>query len=657
LTSTAHPAERLGLSDEHRRSLEVGSAIHPQVIEARGYVTVRSAKELEWAINVSVGAVAGGQTGVIAVERGPNFTNDPDDVTLHLAYRTGAALRKGRFLPHQLRFPALLIPLRWGPDGHIVSHRLRPDRPRSNGDGKPVKYEQPTGLPLHLDVNPLVWTRVLDGGPGWVAPQPVLAVIEGEKKADALASVGVPAVCLTGVWSWGHEVDGRKGTPLAEWEHVPLAGRPVCLVFDSDVATNEHVQLALTRLSAYLRERGARVWWTLPPAGGNGKVGVDDYLAAGGSWDQLVRQSVFPNPLDFRTLTEVAGTRRRPRWLVREVLLNDAFMVVGGAEKTLKSWIMVALAVAVASGRPLFREQRFAVRERRRVLVLSGEGTVDLFLDRVEHLCKLCEVDPAEVLPYVEVTDAVSPSTSAIFREGLTQRIAAVDPGLVILDPAYVYVDAGDRAGNVFSMGKLLADLRNLCRGRAVVVGHHFTKAGASDLLLASLTQAGFREVFDHWLLVAHASDPDLDRQEFRLHAKLGARRGFGWNATFEVILGPLDLDRLQHVGDPVWRVLAPEARGGGNGANWRQLVYDHVREEPGRFTKRELVGTGEGSKARAVEVEWLLKARVIRSVEGTKMRGNGVPYRCQVLVPAFDDLVLDTALERLRERLGVAAT
>jgi hypothetical protein len=41
-------------------------------------------------------------------------------------------------------------------------------------------------------------------------------------------------------------------------------------------------------------------------------------------------------------------------------------------------------------------------------------------------------------------------------------------------------------------------------------IGHHFNKAGASDLRLTSLTQAGSREVIDHWLLLAHSRPADL---------------------------------------------------------------------------------------------------------------------------------------------------
>jgi hypothetical protein len=205
--------------------------------------------------------------------------------------------------------------------------------------------------------------------------------------------------------------------------------------------------------------------------------------------------------------------------------------------------------------------------------------------------------------------------------------------------------------GPVFKMGALLADLRDLCKGRAVLVGHHFTKAGKDDLSLASLTQAGFREVFDHWLLVAHAEDPDLDKQHFRLHARLGARRGFGWNATFDVTLGRFDLDQLRHEGKPEWQVLAPESRTGQqDGADWRRLVYEHIGAEPERMTKSEIIGKGEGCNARAKAFAWLEEHHLITQAGVNRPRQNGRPVPVKVWKLTLPDVLFDDALARLQE-------
>jgi Domain of unknown function (DUF3854) len=150
------------------------------------------------------------------------------------------------FSERQQRTPALVVPM-YSPVGGLVTHQIRPDAPRENGKGKPIKYETPAGSPIHLDVHPSQTERVHDASiPLWIT--------EGVKKADSLVSRGQCVVALQGVWCWQ-----RDGVPLREWEDVRLWGRPVCVVFDSDVMTNPKVQAALEGLVSFLRGRGARV--------------------------------------------------------------------------------------------------------------------------------------------------------------------------------------------------------------------------------------------------------------------------------------------------------------------------------------------------------------------------------------------------------------
>ena len=95
----------------------------------------------------------------------------------------------------------LLIPL-CGVDCTVKGHQLRPDEPRLSKKGNPVKYETPLGQPNTLDINPLVQSEVAKA-------RKAIFITEGAKKADALASFGIPAISLTGVWNWrGKNPDG-----------------------------------------------------------------------------------------------------------------------------------------------------------------------------------------------------------------------------------------------------------------------------------------------------------------------------------------------------------------------------------------------------------------------------------------------------------------
>lgn len=224
-----------GLLAQHAALLEA-SAITPEVAAARGYVSAEKKAEME---------------------------------------------RRG-FGASQRHAPALLVPLH-GVTGEPAGWQARPDNPRWSAEGRPVKYETPSGQHARLDVHPMMRAALGD-------PEAPLIVTEGIRKGDSAVSVlDVPAVSLTGVWSWRGTNDLGGQTVLAQWEYVTLAGRTVLVVFDSDVMLKEQVHAALGRLGAWLRLRRAEVRYVYLPHGEHGaKVGLDDYLAAGHNLDDLL---------------------------------------------------------------------------------------------------------------------------------------------------------------------------------------------------------------------------------------------------------------------------------------------------------------------------------------------------------------------------------
>ena len=220
------------LSDQHIEMLRA-SGITDELIEARGYFTARKKVELA---------------------------------------RLG-------FSEQQQIAPALVIPV-FAPHGEVVLYQARPDQPRMR-DGKVVKYETPAKSRMALDVPPTV--RHLLGDPN--VP---LFITEGVKKADALASRGLCAVALLGVWNFrGMNEQGGK-TLLAGFESIAVNGRNVFVVYDSDVMLKPAVAAAMSRLGAVLNSREAHTRYVYLPTGPNGeKVGVDDYLVQGHSVEDL----------------------------------------------------------------------------------------------------------------------------------------------------------------------------------------------------------------------------------------------------------------------------------------------------------------------------------------------------------------------------------
>jgi hypothetical protein len=140
--------------------------------------------------------------------------------------------------------PALVIPIR-DVTGEVVLHRIRPDNPRPNPHkpGKINKYEMPTGSQNVLDIPPFTIAHLQD------VAQP-LWFTEGERKADSLTSQGLAAIALFGVWSWK-----RAGLPLPDFDRIPMIGRDVNVVFDSDTEDNVNIRQALICLAHYLKGR------------------------------------------------------------------------------------------------------------------------------------------------------------------------------------------------------------------------------------------------------------------------------------------------------------------------------------------------------------------------------------------------------------------
>lgn len=222
------------LKPDHRRMLESESGITADLIEQRGYETVDDPRRLE-----ALG-----------------------------------------FSKLQRQIPGLLIPVH-GVDGDAVSYQYRPDKPRTNPKTrKPIKYENPAGGRAVIDVPPAIRRQLND-------PTVPLLITEGVKKADAGVSHGLCVIDLLGVFGFRGTNDKGGKTELSDWGSIALNGRAVYIVFDSDVTEKAPVAEALRQLEAMLKRKKADVTALLIPEKVTGKTGLDDYLANGGTWEEL----------------------------------------------------------------------------------------------------------------------------------------------------------------------------------------------------------------------------------------------------------------------------------------------------------------------------------------------------------------------------------
>jgi hypothetical protein len=176
------------------------------------------------------------------------ITQEVIDTRGYRTVDTKRELKRLGFSERQCNKPGLLIPV-YSPTGDIATYQYRPDKPRIDKKGRPIKYETPSGTRMVLDVHPVAQEMLGN-------PSIPLFITEGLKKSDALVSRGLCAVTLLGVWSWrGTNEHGGK-TALYEWDYVALNnGRRVYIVFDSDVMLKPGVHEALRRVKALLESR------------------------------------------------------------------------------------------------------------------------------------------------------------------------------------------------------------------------------------------------------------------------------------------------------------------------------------------------------------------------------------------------------------------
>jgi putative DNA primase/helicase len=151
---------------------------------------------------------------------------------------------------------ALLFPFR-SPAGGFMDHvRVKIFPPRADAAGHTVKYLQPKGSAPRLYFVTACLQEVLEGeGPVWV--------VEGEKKALAVAQRGLPALGFCGVEGW-HA--GGERRLLSDFDAIRLRDRIVELLPDGDYQTNPNVKRAIQRFGAALAMRGARPRVVLLPS-------------------------------------------------------------------------------------------------------------------------------------------------------------------------------------------------------------------------------------------------------------------------------------------------------------------------------------------------------------------------------------------------------
>jgi hypothetical protein len=165
------------------------------------------------------------------------------------------------------------------------------------------------------------------------------------------------------------------------------------------------------------------------------------------------------------------------RWLVDALWAEQGVGFIGGTPKSLKSWIGLDLAVAVASGTPCLGH--FQVRRAGPSLVYLAEDRADVVRERLEALAKARGL----LLGSLDVLVLTTPALRLDLTDHcarLEATLAAHRPRLLLLDP-FVRLHRADE-NSAQEVAAILASLRELQRRHhlAITVVHHTRKSGGS---------------------------------------------------------------------------------------------------------------------------------------------------------------------------------
>jgi len=227
---------------------------------------------------------------------------------------------------------------------------------------------------------------------------------------------------------------------------------------------------------------------------------------------------------------ELDGGNFSLAWLIDWLLVEGQPCILAGPKKTLKTSLLLALMLALATGNEFLG--KFAIRKARRVLFCSGESGMATLQETARRIARAMEWELRDVPNFAITADLPrldSLDDLAEFESFLERQEAEV----VGIDPAYLCMGA-DNSGNLFAQGAVLLGISQLCQrlGITLILCHHTKRNTGRDAFdvpeLEDIAWAGFQEFARQWLLVGRRERYEPGSGVHRLWLSVGGSAGHG---------------------------------------------------------------------------------------------------------------------------------
>lgn len=400
--------------------------------------------------------------------------------------------------------------------------------------------------------------RVLYRLPELIAADPAetVYIVEGEKDADRLASLGLIATTsVGGAGKWRPE--------YAE----PLHGRRVVILPDNDDPGRDHAaDVARSTGGTIVNLPG------LPPKGD-----VSDWLDAGGTVDELRRLTTA----NSRYVTLASVTPRAVEWLWQGYIPLGKVTIIDGDPGLGKSTLVLDVAARGSRGLPSPTGTPLPTFD---TLLVTGE---DDPADTIRPRLDVAGGDPARVHILTDLTlpDEADRLAEVIDRTGAT---------LVVIDPLAAHTAERVKTSVDNSVRRMLQPLAKLAESRhiSIVAIRHLNKQAGGDAIYRGGGSIGFTGLARSVLAVGR--DPDDEERFVLASVKNNVGRRPPSLAYRLVAAGPYDPARVEWEGETHHTAEAligrdrEQAAGQGKAAMLAETIRAMVEANGGEIAARD---------------------------------------------------------------------